>query len=216
LKNKSYILFFVSVISIALAVYVYNLKSSLISESRLKQEYFSEIQNNLDFHASRMYTEVEKGMAYLENGNINEFESDYAIFHINNGYVNHWTDYHIPYNLKFSSGAVPWKVIKTSQGVFLVYSQSKVSSKGVDQVMAVIDLYRDYKLSSSYLKSGYNKDVFDEYKVLRMAINETGGVLLKVSNYPLWRIDLDIAQERRVGVIFIWLILLAIGFLFIF
>lgn len=199
-------------ISITLAVYVYNKPSSIVSEEKLKQSYFREIQGNLDFHSSQLATECLRAVDYFEKGNITEFKSDYTVFHLSNGRLNYWTDYHIPFKPRFASGVSDWKVIKTAQGVFLVHTIASVSENGVNQIIGVIELFRDYNLSSSYLKSGYNSDIFNDYAVVRKTITDKGGVLLKVSDANLWRIDLEINSERLNWVVVAWLFLLFVGF----
>lgn len=210
-KLKNYILFVFGGLCITLAIYAYNQPSSLVSKNKLKDYYFDEIQSNLDVHTSKLSTECIQALDFLEKGSINEFESEYTVFHLKNGVLNHWTDYHIPFRPQFASGASNWKIAKTSQGVFLVHTISRVSKNGVDQIIGVIELFRDFKLSSSYLKSGYNPDIFNDYSVVRKAITDNEGAFLKVDQENLWRIDLELDTERLGWVVVVWMLLLAGG-----
>lgn len=213
MKLKDHIIFIIGVICVVFAVYLYSRKDSIASKEYLQELCFSKIQEQLTHQAALLDQQVKLARESVLKGEINQFQSSSTIFHVQDASINYWTDYRIPYHEIYASGIAKWKISRNSQGVFLICQESFLKDEQVHQVIGVIELYRDYQLSSSFLKTGFNPIIFQGYEIILKSILDDDGLVLEVQGVPLWKIDVNIGLERLVWVLILWAVLLALGFL---
>lgn len=215
MKLKFHLFFISGVFCLIFAVFLFNRKDSIASTDYLRELCFREIQVNLTRESRLLSDEVSRARESVERGEIEGFQSNSTIFYIEKGIIDYWTDYRIPYHNIYAAGISKWKISRTTQGVFLICKENFIYQNNDAQVIGVIELYRDYQLSSIFLKTGFNPTIFQDYEITLKSVLEDDGLVLVVEGVPLWKLDVNIGQERMVEVVILWMFLLAIGLLLI-
>lgn len=192
------------------AWFIFITKDNYKDQNFLKEHYSSDIQSNMDKISLDLKNEVSRATEHFIAGDSKLFNSNKAIYFLENGQLVHWTDYHIPYNTNFGSGNLNWHFVKTTQGLFLVYKHNIIRHNSFNQIIGVIDFYRDYHLSSDYLHAGYNKEIFNNYNVT--TDNKKSNAILNIQGELVWNYNLVVDDYYTKSIKITLFILCFLGF----
>lgn len=213
MNRKSHILIFLSICFFVLSYIVHNKKGTTQSQDYLKGLYFSDIQNNLAKVCKDVENEVHRAEEHMTAGDVNHFTSNRSVFFIENGQVVHWTDYRMPFDTRFASRDLNWQHVNTPQGQFLVYSHNFIRYNSVRQIVGVVEIHRDYHLSSDYLKSGFNNEIFGSISILNVTDRVKGNEnLLKINNKIIGQVKFDVLNQESDKARVLWLFLLVFSY----
>ena len=129
------------------------------------EQYLSSVRDHVQAELGISSTELKQVADKLQKTRNYSFAdlqqpTRYPYFIFRNGELIYWSDYRFVPDYRFIANVRRPQLIDFEQGRYLV-SRETVKRDGAElAIFSLVNVYRQYKSSNSYLQSGYNTDLF--------------------------------------------------------
>jgi two-component system nitrogen regulation sensor histidine kinase NtrY len=128
--------------------------------------------------------EVKTLVATQKNINFTQlsYEEKYPTYIYNDEQLLYWTDYKYFIDLEEIAGKFKYRCIENANGFFLLNKEVVIIDSMRYQLVTAVPLYLRYKIDNQYVKSHYNREIFDvEDNIFSLSLNDEEGEPIKSS-----------------------------------